>query len=390
MRLPHELPVLAICMDFLSAERGGVPVLVETLTEDLAEHFRIVLVTSDKENISGRFPRKNILAHLTWDNACMSREYCRTFAGQLVALGVEIAHFHGGNNAWKHRLWGYTPVSFLRRQGIRVFFTNHLTSTIWDGYGRTLGGSWFWRTLFFPVAWLGKLHFLQQLESEIAVSKHDLRLLERFYFPYKNRFGLIYHSRLSEVGAARAGQFREKIILSVGHVAFRKGQHVLVEACGPLLKNFPDWKLQIVGSNAEPACWTMIEDMIRCNGWQDGIQLLGERDDIIQLMERASIFVQPSIVEPLGLALQEALFHGCACIGTKTGGIPEMIDHGFNGFLVETFDVPALRRAVEMLLEDTTKLQEFSCEGRNSVLRKRMTRESMVKAYLSLYKSKRS
>ena len=62
----------------------------------------------------------------------------------------------------------------------------------------------------------------------------------------------------------------------------------------------------------------------------------------VDLMQRAAIYVQPSFWEALGLALQEAMLAGCACIGSRAGGIPELVQHEQNGLL---FDCPQRHRA---------------------------------------------
>jgi len=64
------------------------------------------------------------------------------------------------------------------------------------------------------------------------------------------------------------------------------------------------------------------------------------------LMRTSSIFAMPSLQEGLGLSLQEALWHGCPAVGSRVGGIPELIDHQRNGLLITPGSESELAEAV--------------------------------------------
>ena len=123
-------------------------------------------------------------------------------------------------------------------------------------------------------------------------------------------------------------------------------------------------------------------------GISERMRLLGPMayEDTLAQMKRASIFAIPSLQEGLGLALQEALFHGCAAVGSKVGGIPELIDDEVNGLLAPPGDVAALSAALERLMSDSSLLQRFGAQARPSILRKGMTAPSMLQGYLDLYR----
>ena len=67
----------------------------------------------------------------------------------------------------------------------------------------------------------------------------------------------------------------------------------------------------------------------------------------------AKDFVQPSRWEALGLALQEALACGCPAVGTRSGGIPGLVEDGVNGFLVAPECPTALAQRVDELMQDS-------------------------------------
>ena len=93
----------------------------------------------------------------------------------------------------------------------------------------------------------------------------------------------------------------------------------------------------------------------------------------------------PSLLEGLGLSLQEALFYGCACVGSRVGGIPELIDNGANGLLVSPGNADELAVALDRLISDAALRHRLRARAPSSILEKGMTAEQMVKNYEALY-----
>jgi glycosyltransferase involved in cell wall biosynthesis len=378
--------VIAQCTEYSIKSFGGTEALVAALVRGLSPHFQIVLVSNDESDAIARSELSPFIrAHIPWRPETASRGATRNLARQLCANGVAIAHFHfGGNYGWGNRVVGQSPISFLSKLGVRCVSTVHSFDSILDGYcgaQRPL----LLKLALLPAAWSGKMSMLSRVSAEVAVSQHNYHRLRATHWPLRSRFRQIYHSRLGDVpGPANVFQ-REPIILSVGHIAFRKGQHILAAAFAKIAWAHPQWKLILVGHVGENACRDEIEETISANKLGDRILLQGGRDDAITFMRRASIFAQPSIFEGLGLALQEALFVECACIGTSVGGIPELIDHEVNGLLVNVADVKGLAAGMDRLIRDESLRRGFGAQGRESIIKKGMVAEKMVKAYEQLY-----
>ena len=68
-------------------------------------------------------------------------------------------------------------------------------------------------------------------------------------------------------------------------------------------------------------------------------------------MERAHAFVLASLAEPLGVVYMEAMAMELPTIGTRSGGVPELIRHGETGFLVEPQDSKGLSDMVQWIAE---------------------------------------
>lgn len=383
-------PVLALCLEFPIALRGGVSVLVETLASAIAEKFRLVLVSTDTPESFARSPSAACFDHhICWNPAktppsAHFRTTARSLTETLLRLNVRIAHFHcGGVFGWGNRLPGFSPVELLASRGVRVFWTDHLTVALMNGYCSGAKPLWF-KLAMLPFAYAGKLRQIAAVQAEIAVSNQDLNNLQRWYFPLRRKIHRIYHSRLPDQPPP-ASEKRGPIVLNVGHIAFRKGQHVLAGAFAQIAPHFPKWSLHLAGHDAGDGCWQAVEKIICDHRLEGRILLLGQRDDAMDLMKRAQIYVQPSFHEGLPLALQEAIFAGCPVIGTRIGGVMELIADGCNGLLVSAGSVEEMAQALKRMLADGNMRDTMGSEGPELIQARQMTQSDMVNAHLELY-----
>ena len=380
---------IALCLEYPIALRGGVSVLVETLLRELAARgHEIILVSPDtNESLRGLPIGKSIHRHIHFAPQKKSVTEAKNLAQQIAAAKVDLAHFHsGGNYGWGNRFPFYCPIYFLDRLGVPCFSTVHLVVGILDGYCGPRKPFWF-KMLMLPLAWCGKMQQLRHTHREIAVSRHDFQKLRRWYWPLKNRFVQIYHSRLPNELENFQDSKREPMILNVGHIAWRKGQLVLAEAFARIAERHPGWTLQLAGDHNDRDSVEKIHAFIKNKQLDGRIQLLGDRADAPDLMRRAAIYVQPSFWEALGLALQEAMFAGCACIGSRAGGIPELIQENKTGLLFGSGNVEELSRALEQLIENETRRERFGRTAAAFIRERGMTAGQMAGNYLQLYES---
>jgi glycosyltransferase involved in cell wall biosynthesis len=376
---------IALCLECPIAEHGGMSVLVKTLLEEFVPcGHQIILVSNDPagsldSSETGRLVQK----HISWD-AQPTVAKARQLAERLAETNVALAHFHFGNYGWGNRFLGRCPIPYLNRQGIPCVTTTHMAVGILDGYCGPQKPLWFKLGLL-PLAWLGKMHQLFHVRAEIAVSRQNLRKLRRWYLPLRRRFRLIYHSRLRDRSILPAAAPRDRVILNVGHVAWRKGQGVLAEAFAQIAPRHPGWTLQLVGQDTGDGTAEYIRQIASQHQLENRLLLLGEQTDVQSLMQRAAIYVQPAFWEGLPMALQEAMFNGCPAIGTMTGGIPELIDDGRTGLLVSTGDAARLAGALEKLLRDTQKREDMGKAAAAAIRQRGMTLENTVKNHLDMY-----
>lgn len=112
-----------------------------------------------------------------------------------------------------------------------------------------------------------------------------------------------------------------------------------------------------------------------------------ERQQMPGLMAGASLFVLPSKNEPFATVFLEAMASGTPCVGTDSGGTPEIIDHGQNGFLIPKDDVNGL---VQILLDFIEKPERFA--GLGDQARKKMVSQFnwpvLTKRILAVYENR--
>ena len=130
-----------------------------------------------------------------------------------------------------------------------------------------------------------------------------------------------------------------------------------------------------------------IREIARVHRLEQRIILAGARDDVMALMRSAAIYVQPSYQEALGLALQEAMYCGAACIGTRVGGIPELLASHDLGLLVEARNTSQLAAALEQLIADPSRRECLGRSASSSIVARGMTAEGMCRAHVELYDS---
>ena len=114
------------------------------------------------------------------------------------------------------------------------------------------------------------------------------------------------------------------------------------------------------------------------------VRLLGFRSDVMALIRAADLFVLPSLAEPFGLVLLEAMALGKPVIATRAGGPMEIVVEGQTGLLTPPSDPTALARNIQHLLGEPNLLQTMGRNGRER-FRERFTSERMGQAMRAVY-----
>jgi glycosyltransferase involved in cell wall biosynthesis len=375
---------IAIAIQLPLLQQGGVEVLAREFLCCAKPEDRVYLVSKDtREDLNKSLYESKIADHLQVPEGVISREWMNDMVGWLQKNEIEICHFHlTGTYGWDLWTGKVNAVIAVAYAGIRTYTTNHQVISHFDRayYPR----SWIRNLLGFLRHWPIKLRQLMAVEREICVSRHDLGILKRCYPFLSWKLEQVYHSRLDE-SVGFEGRNEQPLILNVATVAYRKGQHVLVRAFARIAASHPDWRLRLVGYIAEKECHDEIERIIQEHHIEGRILFHGPDTEPTKHYMESSIYVQPSTIEGLGLSLQEAMFYGCACVGSDTGGIPELVDEPDVGLLFETGSDQELAQKLLELIDSSELRLKLGRNARASVIKRGMTRKAMIDAYHSLY-----
>lgn len=161
---------------------------------------------------------------------------------------------------------------------------------------------------------------------------------------------------------------RELLILYVGSFIERKGLLHLINAIPLVIQQFPQVRFAFIGGGSQEKS---LSDRVNDLDLRENIRFLGElpQQEVRNWMQKAYIFVLPSLEEGLGVALLEALACGTPVVATQVGGIPDVVTPEV-GTLVPPANAEALASALIEILRDPIKWRELSENARQRALHK--------------------
>ncbi len=168
--------------------------------------------------------------------------------------------------------------------------------------------------------------------------------------------------------AASLGLKESKVIITVGRVVGWKGLQVLMDTLPAIKKVIPDVSWVIVGGGEY---LDVLQIKCREMKLEDSVIFVGEipHERLPEYISLADVMVQPSIAEEaFGITLVEAMACGIPAIGSRLGGIPEIIIDRQTGFLVTPRDREALAGAVIKILEDDDLRRSYGASARERVV----------------------
>ena len=154
-------------------------------------------------------------------------------------------------------------------------------------------------------------------------------------------------------------------MISVASLTDVKNHDGLLDAFISLAPRHPGLRLILVGDGP---LRDDLESKCREASVADRVEFAGLQHDVSAFLSRASIFVLPSHREALPLSLLEAMATGLPSVASRVGGIPEVVEDGRHGLLVEPGDTQALAAAIERLCGDPPLRRTMGDESRQRVV----------------------
>lgn len=177
---------------------------------------------------------------------------------------------------------------------------------------------------------------------------------------------------------------RDRDILFLGRVNKKKGIDDLLVAIKSVSNLIPDITATIAGdgdikSYLEMASLNGIENRVIFLGWVD-------RKACDNLLLTHKVFVLPSYYEGMPMSILEAMSAGIPVISTNVGGVPEVIDSGVSGILINPGDVNALSEAILLLMKNKLLWDSVAINARSDY-DELLSEDIMVRRFISLYRS---
>lgn len=176
----------------------------------------------------------------------------------------------------------------------------------------------------------------------------------------------------------------DSFLLCTGNLQQVKGQDILIRALALLRPAHPGLHLILAGDGPQRQA---LQQLVQTLELQECVQLAGRcsAGEVRWLLERCLVYVQPSRAEGgHPLAVMEAMLAGKAVIGTKAGGLAEMIVDGRTGLTVAADDPQAMAAAISMLLTQTERRHQLAAAGQQQA-QSHYTRAAMQQRYWQLY-----
>jgi glycosyltransferase involved in cell wall biosynthesis len=286
-----------------------------------------------------------------------------------------------------------------------VIHTNGMKAHLLGGLASRLGhaaGVWHLRD-FPPAGWTGQVfrHAARRLPRVVlAVSDAVARAVRlrntaarvvTIHDPIDTRR---FHPGL------RGGRIRQVLGLGpevpvvglIAHLTPWKGHELFLDIARAVLNAVGETRFVVVGgsvyeTDGHAGYARTLARRAAALGLSDRVRFLGARQDIPEVLAALDVLVHcPTAPEPLGRVLGEAMAVGRPVVAARCGGIPEVVDDGVTGFVVEPGDAEAFASAVIRLLHDRALCDRFGEAGRTRV-EARFAVDDHVTGVLEVYRA---
>lgn len=143
-------------------------------------------------------------------------------------------------------------------------------------------------------------------------------------------------------------------------IPIQKGQEYLIKAMPEILQKYPSIHLLMVGDGTIRKELEVLCDSLKI---KNNVTFCGWRNDINDILYASDICVVPSLWEPFGKIVIEAMMVGKPVVGSAVDGIKEIIIHEETGLLVEPKNSRELSKAIGHLLENPGRAKEMEKKG---------------------------
>jgi glycosyltransferase involved in cell wall biosynthesis len=270
------------------------------------------------------------------------------FAGLLIRRRVLLVHVHAASNASFWRKSTFILLALLAHRP--VIFHLH-GGGFMDFYNRCQGG-----------IRQRAIRFILDHATEIIVLTEEWR--RRVSVMTTNANISVISNPVDIQFPVDFGQSQRKanVVLYLGRLEREKGLFELIDAISTVRCKFPDVQLWFAGDGNQAE----ISGYAAAKGLGDAVEFLGwvSGDAKARVLAEATVSVLPSYREGLPMAVLEAMAAGLPLVATRVGGIPDVVENGVTGILVEPKDSDSIAQAILKLLGDPALRTRMAEAGR--------------------------
>lgn len=253
------------------------------------------------------------------------------------------------------------------------------------GYYRRYYFDWWKRWLYYVFVHQCERVTLRRLDAIIANSQYTYKAIQQAYgldsrrmFKCPKAIDLSLFNEVSHIDPLG------ELVLFVGSNMQRKGLRTLIQAAPRVLSVRPKVRFIIVGRDAN---LPRIRSLCHQLGVAEHFEFAGlvAHAELLNLYRQARLLVMPSLMEAFGMVFLEAMASGIPVIGSKVGGIPELIQHQENGLLVEADNPSELAVTLLAVLSDPELAARIGAHGQRTA--QRFGIESMLTCTYRVYEA---
>lgn len=218
--------------------------------------------------------------------------------------------------------------------------------------------------------WLKRIYKFVFSNSSIIFLSNNLLKFDSGYLSFDNSRAFIVENAVRNTFVPDFQNKNDMInLLYLSHIQESKGIFILLEALSKISKSL-NILLHIVGEANPCKIMKRVENAITKYKLETRIvlhgQLSGERK--YKILSKSDILIHPTLNDAFPLDILEAMQFQLPVISTFEGAIPEIVDDGKTGFLVEKGDVKDLSRKIELLIKDKELRKQMGQNGRKKFL----------------------
>jgi starch synthase len=357
--LPAKLRVALLTREYPPEVYGGAGVHVTYLARELAPLVDLTVHCQGAD-------RPGAVAHRPWDLLADANQALQVISTDLsMTAGVDSAqlvHSH----TWYANLGGHLAAMLY---GIPHVMTMHSLEALRPWKAEQLGGGYrlsTWCERVSAGSAAAVVAVSDGMRADIMTAYPEISA-ERIRVIRNGIDTTEYHpDRETDVLERYGIDLSRPYVIFVGRITRQKGVPVLLRAASGLV---PRAQLVLCAGQADTpeleAEVTGLVDGLRAT--RSGVIWIPEmlpKREVIQLLTHATVFAIPSIYEPLGIVNLEAMACGTAVVGSRTGGIPEVVADGETGLLVPPGEPEPLAEALNALISDPDRAAAMGQAGR--------------------------